>query len=350
MLQAPRSLARCPGVAFDQAAPGHSGRGGAGGGGNTSSRSRSASRTRSSPTRAERAARRGTASRGGRDSDPVRHHRPAGVDGPRPGDAPRASRPGYRVRYAIADVAAFVAPAARRRGGAAARRDPLCARRRTRPCYPPALSEGAASLLPDVVRPALVWTIGLDAPARHRACTCAGPCPQPRQAGLRGRAGRARRRLGRRAVGLRERSARPATARGRSRCVTLPMPEQEVAIARAGRLCFRAPSRSRVERPDLPAHRDGRGRDHARGRSGSCAPCLRRTRSGRAAASYRQALGSSGRGRGLPGVRRSLDPSSGTAGSWRWPRRCCAGPATRPSTVSCRRSPSMPPLRPRTRT
>ena len=35
---------------------------------------------------------------------------PAGVDGPRPGAAPRARRDGYVVHYAIADVAAFVEP------------------------------------------------------------------------------------------------------------------------------------------------------------------------------------------------------------------------------------------------
>jgi exoribonuclease R len=72
---------------------------------------------------------------------------------------------GYRVHYAIADVAAFVAPGdavdveAHRRGqtlyGADARI----------PLHPPVLSEGAASLLPDQVRPALLWTLQLDAQA-----------------------------------------------------------------------------------------------------------------------------------------------------------------------------------------
>jgi exoribonuclease R len=72
---------------------------------------------------------------------------------------------GYRFRYAIADVAAFVAP-----GGAIDAE----ARRRTvtiylpdgnAPLHPPALSEEAASLLPDVERQALVWTIDLDGAA-----------------------------------------------------------------------------------------------------------------------------------------------------------------------------------------
>lgn len=70
---------------------------------------------------------------------------------------------GYRVRYAIADVAAFVAPGgatdeeARRRGVTMYGPD-----RRT-PLYPGSISEGGASLLPDEDRAALVWTIGLDA-------------------------------------------------------------------------------------------------------------------------------------------------------------------------------------------
>jgi exoribonuclease R len=69
---------------------------------------------------------------------------------------------GFRVRYAIADVACFVP-----RGGAVEkeawlrgltyyspdRRDPL---------YPPAISQEAGSLLPDVARPAVLFTLELD--------------------------------------------------------------------------------------------------------------------------------------------------------------------------------------------
>ena len=36
------------------------------------------------------------------------------------------------------------------------------------PLHPPTLSEGAASLLPDVGRPAVVWTVDLTAAARSR--------------------------------------------------------------------------------------------------------------------------------------------------------------------------------------
>ncbi|WP_020667939.1 RNB domain-containing ribonuclease [Amycolatopsis nigrescens] len=69
---------------------------------------------------------------------------------------------GFRVHYAIADVAAFVRP-----GGAM----DLEARRRGQtlylpdgnvPLHPPVLSEGAASLLPGEVRPAVLWTVETD--------------------------------------------------------------------------------------------------------------------------------------------------------------------------------------------
>ena len=69
---------------------------------------------------------------------------------------------GFRVRYAIADVGAFVTPGgaidveAHRRGETYYSPDV-----RT-PLHPPVLSEGAASLLPDQVRPAVLWTIDLD--------------------------------------------------------------------------------------------------------------------------------------------------------------------------------------------
>lgn len=75
----------------------------------------------------------------------------------------RAEGGGFRVHYAIADLAAFV-PA----GGALDKE----ARRRGQtlylpdgnvPLHPPGLSEGAASLLPGEIRPAVLWTIDIDA-------------------------------------------------------------------------------------------------------------------------------------------------------------------------------------------
>ncbi|EHR59768.1 exoribonuclease R [Saccharomonospora cyanea NA-134] len=75
----------------------------------------------------------------------------------------RRGRRGFRVHYAIADVAAFVVP-----GGALDAE----ARRRGQTLYlpdgnvglhPPMLAEQAASLLPGVVRPAVLWTLDVDA-------------------------------------------------------------------------------------------------------------------------------------------------------------------------------------------
>jgi exoribonuclease R len=70
---------------------------------------------------------------------------------------------GYRVRYAIADVGGFVGlgdlvdAEARRRG------QTLYSPDRRTPLHPPVLSEGAASLLEGQLRPAVLWTIDLDA-------------------------------------------------------------------------------------------------------------------------------------------------------------------------------------------
>jgi exoribonuclease R len=70
---------------------------------------------------------------------------------------------GYVVHYAIADLAAFVTPGdpvdleANRRG------ETLYGADSKVPLHPPVISEDAGSLLPDQVRPALVWTIKVDA-------------------------------------------------------------------------------------------------------------------------------------------------------------------------------------------
>lgn len=69
---------------------------------------------------------------------------------------------GYTVHYAIADLAAFITPGdaidveAHRRGESLYGADSLI------PLHPAVLSEGAASLLPGEIRPALLWTIELD--------------------------------------------------------------------------------------------------------------------------------------------------------------------------------------------
>src|SRR6478735_8478971 len=70
---------------------------------------------------------------------------------------------GYTVRYAIADVAAFVSPGDPVDVEAHQRGESLYGADSKIPLHPKVLSEGAASLLPDQVRPALLWTIALDA-------------------------------------------------------------------------------------------------------------------------------------------------------------------------------------------
>ena len=77
---------------------------------------------------------------------------------------------GYTVHYAIADLATFVSPGgaidaeARRRGVTVYLPDGRV------PLHPPAISEGAASLLPGEERPALVWTFALDAGGEVASC------------------------------------------------------------------------------------------------------------------------------------------------------------------------------------
>ncbi|MFF0428583.1 RNB domain-containing ribonuclease [Streptomyces sp. NPDC004520] len=70
---------------------------------------------------------------------------------------------GYRVYYAIADVAAFVKPGSPLDAEAHDRIETLYFPDLKVPLYPPSISEGPASLLPDQVVPALLWQHDLDA-------------------------------------------------------------------------------------------------------------------------------------------------------------------------------------------
>jgi exoribonuclease R len=70
---------------------------------------------------------------------------------------------GHRVTYAIADVAAFVRPGGAVDGEAHRRGETIYLPDGRVPLHPPALSEGAASLLPNEDRPAVLWQIDLDA-------------------------------------------------------------------------------------------------------------------------------------------------------------------------------------------
>ena len=82
----------------------------------------------------------------------------------------------FVISYAIADVAAFVAPGDAIDLEAHLRGSTLYAPDCLTPLHPPVLSEGAASLLPNEVRPALLWTITLD----HRGQTVAAEVARAR--------------------------------------------------------------------------------------------------------------------------------------------------------------------------
>ena len=76
---------------------------------------------------------------------------------------------GYLVRYAIADLATFIDPGGPIDVEAHRRGETLYGADAKVPLHPTALSEGAASLLPDQTRPALVWSIALDASGNQRS-------------------------------------------------------------------------------------------------------------------------------------------------------------------------------------
>jgi exoribonuclease R len=76
---------------------------------------------------------------------------------------------GFRFHYAIADVAAFVAPNGPMAAEAQRRGETLYLPDGRAPLYPPRLSEDAGSLLPDGERPAVLWRLDLDARAEPTA-------------------------------------------------------------------------------------------------------------------------------------------------------------------------------------
>lgn len=70
---------------------------------------------------------------------------------------------GYRVYYAIADVAAFVEPSSLVKQESLKRGQTIYLPDEPARLHPAPLSEGSASLLPNVDRPAVLWTFDLDA-------------------------------------------------------------------------------------------------------------------------------------------------------------------------------------------
>jgi exoribonuclease R len=79
---------------------------------------------------------------------------------------------GYRVRYAIADVGAFVTPGGPLDHETFTRGETLYLPDSRAPLHPDVVGEGAASLLPDVDRPAVLWTFDLDGDARPVVTHC----------------------------------------------------------------------------------------------------------------------------------------------------------------------------------
>ncbi|MCX5378618.1 RNB domain-containing ribonuclease [Streptomyces sp. NBC_00091] len=91
---------------------------------------------------------------------------PASVDLDQAMHLAKRSAGGYRVHYAIADVAAFVTPGGALDAEAHRRVTTLYFPDEKVPLHPRALSEGSASLLPDQDCPALVWRLDLDSEGR----------------------------------------------------------------------------------------------------------------------------------------------------------------------------------------
>jgi exoribonuclease R len=157
----------------------------------------------------------------------------------------RRPRGGYMVHYAIADVAAFVAPGGALDDEAHRRGVTLYAPDRNVPLHPEVVGTGAASLLPGQVRPALLWVLELDGDGelvatdvRRSQVRSRRQMTYPEVQGLLDTGGAGEGPVLLREVG-RLRQAR-AAARG---AVHLPTPEQEVADGPDGRprLVFRAP-------------------------------------------------------------------------------------------------------------
>ena len=257
---------------------------------------------------------------------------------------------GFRVRYAIADVPAFVRPGspvdeeARRRG------QTLYAPHRRVPLHPPVLSEAAASLLPGETRPAYVWVIDLDADAEpvavdvRRALVRSrerfsfehvqaehdrGATPEP--FALLPEIGRALHRPGAVPRWCRPPDPRPG-GRGGRRCVRAEVPP---AVRGAG-----------LERPAVPAHRHGRGRPDAGG--GDRHPAHdagARRADGRSVPPPGQGAGRTLGGRAGSAATTCAPWTRPTPATWRCCTsrpHCSAARGTRPSTArspstSCRR-------------
>lgn len=151
------------------------------------------------------------------------------------------TRRGFRVRYAIADVPAFVTPRSPVDDESWLRGQTIYCPDTRVPLHPPVLSEGAASLLPGEDRPAFVWDVELDDDGARRSARVTRALVRSRSqltyaevqdAVVGGTGGESLELL--REVG-RLRVARESARGGAS----LPIPEQEVHVDEAGRFGLR---------------------------------------------------------------------------------------------------------------
>jgi exoribonuclease R len=151
---------------------------------------------------------------------------------------------GYRVHYAIADVAAFVTPGGALDAETWRRGETIYLPDGKTPLHPLSLSEGAASLLPGRTRPAVLWTIDLDSDGVTRTVrlerVVARSGAKLSYAGVQGDVDNGR--LGG-PIALLPEVGRLLVARGLHRgAVNLPIPQQEVEPNSGGwRLVLRAP-------------------------------------------------------------------------------------------------------------
>jgi exoribonuclease R len=157
----------------------------------------------------------------------------------------RRSGGGYRVYYAIADVTSFVRPGGALEAETWRRGQTVYLPDAKTPLHPTSLSEGAASLLPDVERLAVLWTIDLDADGETVEVRLERARVRSRAkldyAGVQSDvdAGRAAD-----PIALLPEIGKLLTDRGVARgAINLPMPEQEVEPdGTAWRLSLRAPA------------------------------------------------------------------------------------------------------------
>ena len=95
--------------------------------------------------------------------------------------AERTDGGGYRVWYAIADVAAFVTPGGALDTEALSRGVTLYSPDQRASLHPEALNESAGSLLPDTLKPAMLWNIELDGDGHQVAATAKRAMVRSRQ-------------------------------------------------------------------------------------------------------------------------------------------------------------------------